>query len=113
MHKELKIAIEGVLATASGNTEGLTEAEQLTALRMACGALAEAVNPAKIVTTYVFPPIPYRGADWQARYADDCPDEEGRMDVGYGATEQAAFDNLTEPRSGGEVTLTDGELYER
>lgn len=34
-------AIEGVLATANGNTQGLTVAEQLQALQMACQELAE------------------------------------------------------------------------
>ena len=34
-------AIEGVLATANGNTYGLTVEDQLAALKMACQELAE------------------------------------------------------------------------
>ena len=44
----------------------------------------------KILTDYVFPPIPYRGMDWIAYY--DGEEEEGLR--GQGATEQEAIDDL-------------------
>lgn len=48
----------------------------------------------KIKTSYDYPPIPVRDCDWHAvtdNYdgADDCNDP-----IGYGATEQAAIDDL-------------------
>ena len=43
---------------------------------------------AKIVTEFVYPPIPLRQFDWAAHYDDP----EGH--VGYGATEQEAIDDL-------------------
>jgi hypothetical protein len=53
------------------------------------------VNP-KIVTTHVYPPIPFRGADWQAHRDGDEPDDDGHMRVGRGATEAEAVDDLLE-----------------
>ena len=50
----------------------------------------------KIVTTFVYPPIPLRQFDWQAIYDDDEPDDDGRMDAGHGATEQEAIADLIE-----------------
>lgn len=45
----------------------------------------------KIKTSYVFPPIPFRGCDWLA-YIDS--DEEGPH--AFGATESEAIDTLNE-----------------
>jgi len=58
----------------------------------------------KIVTQFVNPPIPVRSMDWQAHYDDDEPDDNGRMAVGHGATEQDAIDDLTEHHPREEVT---------
>ena len=43
-----------------------------------------------IITTLIEPPIGYKGWDWQA--VEDGYDEGDR--VGYGATEQAAINDL-------------------
>lgn len=43
--RELREAAEAVVATAQGNTYGLSEAEQLEALRGACQALADVLDP--------------------------------------------------------------------
>jgi hypothetical protein len=48
----------------------------------------------KIITTFVCPPVPFRRADWQAHFDGDEPDDDGRMRVGRGATEQDAIDDL-------------------
>lgn len=53
---------------------------------MGTGAVGE-----KIITKHVYPPIPFRGNDWLAYYDGD---EEGRC--GWGATEEAAIENLKE-----------------
>lgn len=45
----------------------------------------------KIITSYVYPPIPCRAFDWCAWY-DDEGEEAGRY--GWGATEEAAIDDL-------------------
>jgi len=53
----------------------------------------------KIVTTYVYPPIPWRHMDWQATYDGDEPDDDGtamRHGSGSGETEIEAIDNLQE-----------------
>ena len=51
----------------------------------------------KIVTTFVYPPIPYRGCDWQAMRDGDEPSEEGPSPpVGRGATEVEALRDLAE-----------------
>lgn len=47
--------------------------------------------PHKIVTTFVYPPIPIRINDWSAHYEGE---EDERMDMGWGATEQEAIDDL-------------------
>ena len=47
----------------------------------------------KIVTRYIYPPIPDRSHDWCAWYDDDG-EEAGRY--GYGATEAEAIEDLTE-----------------
>lgn len=44
----------------------------------------------KIITSYVCPPVPFRGADWCAYF--DGEEEAGNY--GYGATEQEAIDDL-------------------
>lgn len=41
---ELREAAECVVATAFGNTSGLTDAEQLQAIRMACEGLKDALG---------------------------------------------------------------------
>lgn len=48
----------------------------------------------KIITTFVYPPIPVRDCDWQAHFDGDEPDDDGRMLVGIGATEQDAINDL-------------------
>ena len=48
----------------------------------------------KIVTAFVYPPIPIRSCDWQAHFDGDEPDDDGRMRVGYGETEQKAIQDL-------------------
>lgn len=49
-----------------------------------------------IVTTFVCPPIPFRHADWSARFADDEPDVDHQPTQGWGATEAAAIADLME-----------------
>lgn len=58
--------------------------------------MADMPKMRKIITTFVYPPIPIRSMDWQAHFDGDEPDNEGRMRVGRGATEQEAIDNLLE-----------------
>ena len=48
----------------------------------------------KIVTTFVYPPIPWRQFDWQA-YDDNTFDGPGSI-VGTGETEEAAIADLLE-----------------
>lgn len=48
----------------------------------------------RIVTSHVYPPIPFRGADWAAWYDGDEPNDDGQMAVGRGATEEAAIADL-------------------
>lgn len=50
----------------------------------------------RIITTYVFPPIPIRDFDWQAIYEDDEPNDNGGMPIGRGSTEDAAIQELLE-----------------
>lgn len=50
----------------------------------------------KIVTTFVYPPIPDRRCDWQAIYDDDEPNDDGQMAAGWGRTEAEAIADLTE-----------------
>ena len=50
----------------------------------------------RIVTYYIYPPIPIRQFDWQATRGD--PDLGCR--VGYGATEQAAIQDLLDLEEG-------------
>lgn len=49
----------------------------------------------KIVTSFVFPPIPTRDNDWQAIFDGDEPDDNGNMRfVGRGTTEAEAIGDL-------------------
>ncbi len=50
----------------------------------------------KIITTFVYPPIPVRDCDWQAHYDGDEPNDDGHMRVGRGRTEQDAINDLKE-----------------
>lgn len=59
----------------------------------------------KIVTDFVYPPIPIRQFDWSA-VDDDTYDGEG-CKIGYGATEQEAIDDLLDQMNDG--CLTDAE----
>ena len=47
----------------------------------------------KIVTTFVYPPIPLRNCDWAAHYDGE---EDEQMAIGFGTTEQDAVRDLTE-----------------
>ncbi len=47
----------------------------------------------KIMTTFVFPPIPTRQFDWQAHYDGE---EDEQYDAGYGRTEADAIVDLIE-----------------
>lgn len=52
-------------------------------------------NPArKIITTFIYPPIPIRQFDWQAHFDGDEPNDDGWMLAGNGATEEAAIEDL-------------------
>ena len=53
----------------------------------------------KIVTTYVYPPIPIREFDWQAHFDGDEPNDNGSMLAGHGRTEQEAISDLIEQHS--------------
>ena len=48
----------------------------------------------KIVTEFIYPPIPDRSHDWCA--VDDDTYEGPGCKIGYGATEQEAIDDLME-----------------
>lgn len=48
----------------------------------------------KISTRFICPPIPIRSFDWEATYDGDAPDDQGKMLVGHGATEQEAIADL-------------------
>lgn len=45
----------------------------------------------RIVTEHIYPPIPIRGFDWIAWYADEDPEAQRN---GYGNTEEAAKTDL-------------------
>lgn len=53
----------------------------------------------KVITTYVFPPIPSRRFDWSAHYEGE---EDEKMDRGWGRTQMAAVmdlkDNYPRPK---------------
>lgn len=46
--------------------------------------------PKKIKTSFIYPPIPFRGNDWGAWYDG----EEERCEYGYGPTEAEAIEDL-------------------
>jgi hypothetical protein len=48
----------------------------------------------KIITHFVYPPIPIRSMDWVAYYDNHEPDDEGWMLCGHGATEAGAILDL-------------------
>lgn len=48
----------------------------------------------KIVTSFVYPPIPIRTHDWCAYREDDEPNDNGHMRQGFGATEDEAIADL-------------------
>lgn len=50
----------------------------------------------KIITEFVYPPIPVRIADWVAYFDGDEPDDDGHMLYGIGETEQEAIQDLLE-----------------
>lgn len=50
----------------------------------------------KVVTVFVYPPIPVRCCDWAAYYDDDEPNDNGHMASGHGATEAEAVLDLIE-----------------
>lgn len=52
----------------------------------------ENFNTEKIVTSFVYPPIPCRDWDWQAVFEGFEPGDA----VGWGQTEQQAIENLLE-----------------
>jgi hypothetical protein len=54
----------------------------------------------KIVTTYIYPPIPDRSFDWQAASSDY---DEG-WPIGHGKTEQEAIADLLEQVSASSAT---------
>ena len=59
----------------------------------------------KIVTNFVYPPIPVRQFDWSA-VDDETYDGEG-CKIGYGATEQEAIDDLLDQMNDGCLTDTE------
>lgn len=50
----------------------------------------------KIITDFIYPPIPIRQFDWQAIYDDDEPNDAGGMARGHGRTEAEAIADLIE-----------------
>jgi hypothetical protein len=46
----------------------------------------------KIITSYIYPPIPFRGCDWSAVYEG----YDGGDPIGQGETEQKAIEDLKE-----------------
>lgn len=53
------------------------------------------MNAPKIITHFVYPPIPLRQFDWCATYDGDEPDDNGNIEAGYGKTESEAIEDLT------------------
>lgn len=49
-----------------------------------------------IRTTLIYPPIPDRRWDYQATFADDEPDDDGRMRAGFGRIEAEAVADLVQ-----------------
>lgn len=50
----------------------------------------------RVITTFVYPPIPIRRFDWQASYDGDEPNDAGGMATGHGATAAEAVVDLIE-----------------
>ena len=50
----------------------------------------------KIITTFVYPPIPVRTSDWCAYFDGDEPSDDGHMKQGWGRTEAEAIADLKE-----------------
>lgn len=48
----------------------------------------------KIITAFMYPPIPVRSFDWQAHFDGDEPNDDGQMKCGHGATEAEAIADL-------------------
>lgn len=48
----------------------------------------------KIITHFVYPPIPDRRFDWSAVTDDYCGAEDSHCPIGYGATEAEAVADL-------------------
>lgn len=66
----------------------------------------------KIVTSFIYPPIPNRNFDWTAVYDDTydgAEDSGNRNHVGYGATEEAAIKDLKENFSEVSVPSADAD----
>jgi hypothetical protein len=62
-----------------------------------------------ITTEFVYPPIPYRGNDWCAHYSadqSDCPD------YGWGASAEAAIQDLIDSYDDPEAPITFEGEYE-
>lgn len=57
-------------------------------------ARAEHPEPNPIVTSHVYPPIPDRSFDWNARRDNSEPDDDGHMEQGWGHTEAEAIADL-------------------
>lgn len=87
--------------TAHIRATRLAMASELASLPPLTERSAVTFGVPRIRTDFVYPPIPIRNLDWQAVYDDDEPEEEGRMAVGFGATEAEAIADLIEnhPRS--------------
>ena len=48
----------------------------------------------KIITNFVYPPIPDRRFDWSAVTDNYCGAEDSHCPIGYGPTEQEAITDL-------------------
>jgi len=60
----------------------------------------------KIITSHVYPPIPWRGNDWCAHLDDyDGAPDAGPQVVGWGATEAEAVADLKEQINEEDTTL--------
>ncbi len=71
-------------------------AEAATILNIDSLLQSAAAHGLTIVTTFVYPPIPFRDCDWQAYFDCDEPNDNGSMMHGSGRTEQEAIADLLE-----------------
>lgn len=87
---------EGECAVGSGH--GLSKARENLLADASKEFTNEPTGPngEKIITSFVYPPIPVRTSDWQAHYDGDEPDDDGRMRCGWGETKEAAIQRLLE-----------------